>query len=73
MPSQNAQAIQKEATPSQDHKRTHKASRDEIILLSHSYPERNATKQASLPSEATLKVLARLKYSGPLSKAEHKS
>lgn len=111
MPSQNAQAIQKESTSSQDHKRIHKASLDKIILLSHSYPERNIAKQsqsslpeyikrpcqteilrspsqdriqildfhcgmfnfsASLPSEATLKVLARLKCSGPLYKTEYK-
>lgn len=31
---------------SQDHKRIHKASLDEIILLRHSYPERNAAKQS---------------------------
>lgn len=46
MPSQNAQAIQKESTSSQDHKRIHKASLDEIILLSHSHPERNTAKQS---------------------------
>lgn len=72
MPSQNAQAIQKESTYSQDHKRIHKASLDELILLSHSYPERNAAKQASLPSKATLKVIARLKCSVTLYKAEYK-
>lgn len=71
MPSQNAQAIQKEYTSSQDHKRIHKASLDKIILLSHSYPERNAAKQSqSSPPQAILKGLARLKHSGLLYRAK---
>lgn len=72
MPSQNAQAIQKESTPSQGRKRSHKASLDKIILLSHSHPERNVENKASLPSQAILKGLARLKCSSPLYKAEDK-
>lgn len=72
MSSQNVQAIQKESTSSQDHKRILKASLDEIILLSHSHPEQNAAKQSQSSPQAILKGLARLKCSGPPYKAEYK-